>query len=311
MRAALGYGNSGELSSFLFIGFVESIFCKFTYQEEEMKQEMQTSASRQGGIMNVNQLKYLAAAFMAVDSLYQAFVSVLPSWMHLITRFVGPLFAFLMVEGFFHTHDRVKYLRRLWLAAFLMEIGDYISLLLLGNRKWISDNIFLTLAVGFTMIYVIEMGKQAGQKRRKVLLYILGGLIFAAGYVFSIVPIQIGDLIIGLEGGMQDLAVILIFYLFYGNRRKQVIVFLIWNLVFLLATGGVALPGNYTSLGLWFSDFCYNSEGLTFLFLPFIFLYNGQKGRKSAFDKYFFYIFYPAHLWIIHIAALLILGGKG
>ena len=276
-----------------------------------MQQEMQTSASRQGGIMNVNQLKYLAAAFMAVDSLYQAFVSVLPSWMHLITRFVGPLFAFFMVEGFFHTHDRVKYLQRLWIAALLMEAGDYISFLLLGDKNWISDNIFLTLAVGFTMIYVIETGKKAGHQSRKILFYILGGMILAAGYGFSMIPLRIGGFTIGLEGGMQELAVILIFYLFYGNRKKQVIIFLIWNLVFLFTMGGVVLPGDYASLGEWFSDFCFNSEGLTFLFLPFVFLYNGQKGRKSAFDKYFFYVFYPAHLWIIHIIAYLILGSRG
>ena len=77
-----------------------------------MQQETSLSARRFGGL-NVNQLKYLAAAFMVIDNAYFSFDTVIPAWVHLITRFVAPLFAFLMVEGFFHTHDRRKNLLRL------------------------------------------------------------------------------------------------------------------------------------------------------------------------------------------------------
>jgi|GEM_PF-71133 hypothetical protein len=275
-----------------------------------MQQETSLSARRFGGL-NVNQLKYLAAAFMVIDNAYFSFDTVIPAWVHLITRFVAPLFAFLMVEGFFHTHDRRKYLLRLWLAAWIMEAGDFLSLAVLGKKYQIYDNIFLTLAVAFTLIYLFESGKLADEKRKKVLFYVLGGLLLAAGYYFSLIPVVIGNFAIGLEGGMQLLSVVLIFYFFYGNRRKQITVFLIWNAMFLLLMGGIVLPGNYSSLKDWFDDFCSSSDGLVFLFLPFVFLYNGQKGRKSAFNQYFFYIFYPAHLWIIHLAAFLLRGGMG
>ena len=39
-----------------------------------------------------------------------------------------------------------------------------------------------------------------------------------------------------------------------------------------------------------------------FLFLPFLFLYNGERGSKGAFHKWFFYVFYPLQfiiLWLI------------
>ncbi|MBD5549290.1 MAG: hypothetical protein HDQ97_18205 [Lachnospiraceae bacterium] len=42
-------------------------------------------------------------------------------------------------------------------------------------------------------------------------------------------------------------------------------------------------------------------EPFYFLVFPFILLYNGERGPKSNFNKYFFYIFYPVHLWIIAI----------
>ena len=32
------------------------------------------------------------------------------------------------------------------------------------------------------------------------------------------------------------------------------------------------------------------------LFLPFLFLYNGERGSRNPFHKWFFYLFYPLHL---------------
>jgi len=62
--------------------------------------------------LNTNQLKYIALFFMFLDSVFFAFLGFLPSWIHLITRFVAPLFAFFTVEGFYHTRNREKYMAR-------------------------------------------------------------------------------------------------------------------------------------------------------------------------------------------------------
>lgn len=43
----------------------------------------------------------------------------------------------------------------------------------------------------------------------------------------------------------------------------------------------------------------YNSDWLLFTVLPFLSLYNGERGPNTPFSKYLFYVFYPAHLWII------------
>lgn len=252
--------------------------------------------------LNVNQLKYLAAFFMVLDNAYLAMPMLLPSWIHLITRFVAPLFAFFLVEGFFHTRNRSKYVTRLWLAAALMQGGDYISFLLLGQCNQISDNIFLTLALGFTIIYLFECGKQHAIIKR-VIFYVLGILLTLIGFAGSFIPVTIGQYYFGLEGGIQILSVVIIFYLFYGNRTKQVIVFLLWNTL-LICLSGVPMPGQYPSLTMWFEDFCYNCESYTFLFLPFLLLYNGEKGHKTNFNRNFFYVFYPAHLWILHLIAV-------
>ena len=78
-----------------------------------------------------------------------AFSGFLPSWIHLITRFVAPLFAFFTVEGFYHTRNREKYMARLWTAAVLMQFGNIISFIMLGQRYQIIDNIFFNSCIRF------------------------------------------------------------------------------------------------------------------------------------------------------------------
>ena len=50
----------------------------------------------------------------------------------------------------------------------------------------------------------------------------------------------------------------------------------------------------------------YNSDWLFITVFPFMALYNGQRGKETSWSKYFFYIFYPAHLWIITLIAYLL-----
>lgn len=249
--------------------------------------------------LNTNQLKYIALFFMFLDSVFFAFSGFLPSWIHLITRFVAPLFAFFTVEGFYHTRNRKKYMARLWIAAILMQLGNVISFIILGERYQIVDNIFLSLAIGFTIIYFLQKGRSS----KKVIYNILGIFLFILELVFSFVPIVIGNYIMGLEGGIQTLFTMISFWAFYGNRKKQVITFLILNMLYIPLFTPSLNPAKYPNSRAWFDSFCYNSDGLTFLFLPFIFLYNGKKGSKAPIHKWFFYIFYPLQFWILNILA--------
>ena len=253
--------------------------------------------------LNTNQLKYVALVFMVLDSTFFAFQG-LPSWFHLITRFVAPLFAYLTLEGFFYTRNRKKHLLRLWSAAFIMQVGDYCSLLLLGQKHAISDNIFLTLAMGYSTIYFWQKAKDSSKSR--LVNIISGGLIFIGGLFLALVGLPLGPLSFSLEGGIPILFLMLIFWAFYGNRKKQLIVFGIWSLVSFLILGPDLNISNYPNFSTWFNMFCYNSDIMSFLFLPFLFLYNGQKGSSKPIHKWIFYIFYPLHLWLLHFLALLL-----
>ncbi|PFW56203.1 hypothetical protein COL13_16590 [Bacillus cereus] len=35
--------------------------------------------------------------------------------------------------------------------------------------------------------------------------------------------------------------------------------------------------------------------------LPFLLLYNGERGYNKTWAKYMFYVFYPVHIWTLYI----------
>lgn len=236
--------------------------------------------------LNRNQLKILATIFMVLDNAYFRFPNM-PSIIHLLTRFVAPLFAWLMVEGFFHTHSRKEYCKRLWIAAILMQIGDFLSFALLKENA-ISDNIFLTLAISFSMIWIIDIAKRnKGYKR--ILLSLAAVIVAVVGMLLS-------------EGGLSIIPFVFIAYIFHHQKGKQATIYLIYCFfLFFIFYGGLTL-----AIKQGFEMFCVNSDWMGFLVIPFMYLYNGEKGQSGNYQKWFFYAFYPLHLWLLTIISIII-----
>lgn len=66
-------------------------------------------------------LHIIAMTFMLMDHLW---ATLLPAqdWLTCIGRIAFPVFAFMTVEGYFHTHNLKKYMLRLLLFALISEI---------------------------------------------------------------------------------------------------------------------------------------------------------------------------------------------
>jgi hypothetical protein len=189
-----------------------------------------------------------------------------------IGRIAFPIFAFLIVEGFFHTRDRMKYLNRLLLFAVISEIPfDYafwgfpnMNLSLLLFRQ----NIFFTLAIGLLTIMIYDYIRNRMLGKNTTLMTILGVLTIVGGtgllYLIRSEYYQLGYGVLLIVG----------FYLAYGNRKLRMILFILL-------------------VGFLRGDI----EFMAILAAPFLYYYNGERGPKQF--KYAFYIFYPLHLVIL------------
>lgn len=253
-------------------------------------------------------LKLIALAFMILDHIYtylnyplyeQFNWPLMPEWISLITRFVSPLFLYLMIEGFYHTSSRKNYLIRLFTAAFIMMGGNVIINFIFRNndpsqeslnlyRMTGPNNIFLTLAFLFAFIWCLENMKQ----KKKV---ILSGFLAIVITVISLI----------LEGGLYLLPLAFIMWLFHERKALQYAGIAVYCGVLLALTLRTYYSGNIADS--LYSYLCFDNEWGNIFVLLFLPIYNGERGRNTKFSKYMFYIIYPAHIWALMIIRYMII----
>jgi len=130
-----------------------------------------------------------------------------PLYLTYAGRIVAPIFFFLSVESYFKTSNRRRYIIRLFAWALAMQVGNLIISEIVKNAYHaegsLGQNIFLSIAIGISMIAAFEWGrKQSGIKK-------WGGFVFAGILAFfSLLT----------ESSYNGLAMFIVFYFFYNKK---------------------------------------------------------------------------------------------
>ncbi len=112
----------------------------------------------------------------------------------LIGRLAFPIFAFLITEGFTHTKNRKKYGINLLAFALISEIP--YNLFFCGKPFYLqSQNVYITLFLGFIALYILENIKNDTEK---------------AIYIFGIVVLSI---VLKGDYGVRGVILIILLYL--------------------------------------------------------------------------------------------------
>ena len=236
------------------------------------------------GVFSSCSLHILAMACMLCDHMWASLFPYM-EWMTCVGRIAFPIFAFMIVEGYFHTKDIKKYLLRLLIFAVISEVPFD---LLYGSMPIYPyhQNVMWTLMLGLLGILAIETVK----KKQKLWLTIL-----------TSVGVVLGGLVIGTISMIDfygaGVVMVLVFYFFRGRKW--------WNylgqLVFMYYINSEILGGLYYNVKLFGHNFEVVQQAIALVALIPIWLYRGRQGYHAKWFKYLCYGFYPAHLLILFI----------
>ena len=215
-------------------------------------------------------LKLIAILSMLIDHVNKALIypnlsadnsalTTISNLFDILGRIAFPLFCFMLVEGYFKTRSRKKYLLNLLIFGVISEVPfDMFTSASFFNKNW--NNVMFTLAFVLITIWCIDVLKEKMQNLPKMLWFIVSWLIvlimcFAAMYL-------------ALDYEHHAILIGYFFYLFLDVRL-------------------LAVPFGYASM--YTQPWSLLGFGLTLT-------YNGERGKQSKMLNYWFY---PVHLLIL------------
>ena len=235
-------------------------------------------------------LKLIAAVSMLCD---HAGIILFPGVpvLRVIGRLAFPLYAFCIAEGFLHTRNRLRYFLRIFILGILCQIVYTVA------ERELYLGILLTFSFSIVLMALADCVKKAfaGEKSALAELYrrICGqtlperadravSLGLTVTFVLALMLLTSNITVdYGFFGILLPVSAIL-----FEDRVMRLISFSCCLLA-VAVSFGASFPIQYWSL----------------LALPLLFLYNGQPGRVRM--KYFFYIFYPAHMALLYGISML------
>lgn len=191
-------------------------------------------------------------------------------WLRCLGRISLPIFAYMIAEGCHYSRNIGKYFLRIFVLGILCQIVFF----------FVYETLYLSTLISFSLsILAISLLNRLYQEKnkKKFFLYVLLCILFLLFMLFLLYPPHFMD----RYGLMLDYGIypFLIPIVLYFIPAKQWRIFALIPFLFFLSL-------EFT----WEQRFAY-------LALPFLVLYNGQRGKANL--KYFFYIAYPLHLILI------------
>ena len=219
-------------------------------------------------------IKIIAAASMLIDHMG---LLLFPQYrfMRILGRLAFPLYAFCIAEGFYYTRDRKRYFGQIFVLGLLCQIVYFIA----------DGSMYLGVLIAFSLS-ILLMWTLDGVKN--ALAAKDGTMKAAAIFVLSLAAVAALCHFMTVDYGFVG---ILLPVLAFASDKK-------WVRLGLFSLGLAALCAVIqVSGGL-------DVQWWAMAALPLLALYNGKPGKYRM--KYFFYIFYPAHLAVLYLIAMFV-----
>ena len=232
--------------------------------------------------MNRDTIKYMAAAAMLVDHI--GFIFLKPPLSDIakgLGNFTAVTMCYFLVEGYGYTRSRKKYALRLLLFALVSQIPYRMAL---GGTSYLGLdrlNIMFNLLICFGILYINTEGVDfpAGSRRREWTALLIMLSLFCDWSFLA--PLLV--LLFMKAGDDPD-----------RKARAWALFILAFGILYFLADESGATLTHRLVFALT------ALTGPMAAALVLLCFYNGkQSARFRGFHKWFFYLFYPAHLFVL------------
>lgn len=268
---------------------------------------------------SATQLKWIALVFMTLDHMIPLFtktahLSFVVPYLEIIGRIAAPLFLFLVTESFRHTRSRWKFVLRLYVAGVAVDLSTFLAnFIIFGNLScyWPGNILFTYFYTVWLLTLILSVSEAYKLRNRRKMI---GALFLIALTALPQVTYSVFDNMFSLSARVLFTAVFppplfieyslafvfmgIVFY-FLRSRTAQCIAFAIFCVI--------NYWGSILSLRGWdlypFNLFFADGQHWMILALPFMAMYNGQRGKSQ---KVFFYVYYPTHRYLIFLLETLL-----
>lgn len=199
-----------------------------------------------------------------------------------IGRIAFPIFAFMIVEGYFKTSNLKKYVGRLFIFALISEIPFN---LMLGSRVFypVAQNVLWTFLIGIGLIWLMEKVKDKNIAIRALMLILVIILAFILGTATF------------CDYHYAGVFMVLVFYFFRGKKWYLMLA----QLICLYYINTEMVGGFEYVFTLFEQEVHLLRQSLSLIALIPIWLYNGKQGYYNKYIKYLYYSFYPCHIMLL------------
>ena len=237
-----------------------------------------------------NVLKIIAVISMVIDHVGLMFFphAII---MRRIGRLAYPIFAYMIAEGCKYTKNKTKYFGTIFLLGVIFQLVYYVV------ERSLYMCIFITFSTSILMIYALQNFKKQLFSNKSIVQTIIAFLIFACLVALVYMLNQKYIIDYGFWGCMLPVFVSLL----HCDEKDE-------NQKLLQKIDSVPISVLTMSIGLVIFAYVLNKvnhfQYYSLYALPLLLLYSGKRGKYKM--KYFFYVFYPAHLVALYAIQYLI-----
>lgn len=195
-----------------------------------------------------------------------------------IGRLAFPIYAFLLVEGFFHTSSLKRCALRLFALALVSEI-PFNFLVSTMFIDWYHNNVMWTLFIGLLAMALVDYCRRRASYGGFDILWRIGSVLASCG------AIGIGY-ICHVDYRLGGVGCILLMYILFGSSRKSHLLSFAAGTAFLACTSSAI-------------------ELVAFGALIPVYFYNAKRGSMGAVATRICSWYYPLHIALLDLAVLL------